>query len=88
MQYSPSQVAEVRFFTRNASSAASQELISLGVKAIDTGISAENFKGVDVFVSVLGEATSLEDRNAYVKAAAEAGVKVYIPTEFGMCVHI
>ncbi|KAG8946363.1 hypothetical protein FRC04_011909 [Tulasnella sp. 424] len=83
-QYYPSQVAEVKFFTRNASSAASQELIGLGVKAIDSGISAENFKGVDVFVSVLGEATSLGDRNAYVKAAAEAGVKVYIPTEFGI----
>ncbi|KIO26433.1 hypothetical protein M407DRAFT_235092 [Tulasnella calospora MUT 4182] len=83
-EYFPSQVAEVKFFTRDASSAASQELIDLGVKAIETGISAESFKNVDVFVSVQGEGTSLEERNAYVKAAGEAGVKVYIPTEFGI----
>ncbi|KAG8921180.1 hypothetical protein FRC01_000377 [Tulasnella sp. 417] len=77
-------VSEIKFFTRDASSAASQELLNLGVKAIDTGISAESFKNVDVFVSVQGEGTSLEERNAYAKAAADAGVKVYIPTEFGI----
>ncbi|KAG8938174.1 hypothetical protein FRC04_009317 [Tulasnella sp. 424] len=82
--YYPSRVAKVKFFTRNARSVAAQELITLGVKAIENGMSAGNVKGIDLFVNVLGEGTSLEDRNAYVNAAAEAGVKTYIPTEFGM----
>ncbi|KAG9046511.1 hypothetical protein FS837_004261 [Tulasnella sp. UAMH 9824] len=84
LEYFPSEIAEVKFFTRDANSAASQELIGLGVEPIETGISAESFKNVDVFVSVQGEGTTLDERNAYVKAAAEAGVKVYIPTEFGI----
>ncbi|KAG9017069.1 hypothetical protein FRB90_001894 [Tulasnella sp. 427] len=83
-EYNPSQVAEVKFFTRNVNSAASQEVIALGVKAVDTGINVESLRGVDVLVSVLGGSTKLEDRNAYAKAAADAGVKVYIPTEFGI----
>lgn len=86
-QYHPASISRVIILTRDPSSAKSKELIDLGAEAVqasDETISAEHLKGVDVLVSALTSTASIESRNKYAKAAADAGVNVYIPPEFGV----
>ncbi|KIO26445.1 hypothetical protein M407DRAFT_74465 [Tulasnella calospora MUT 4182] len=83
-EYSPSQVSSVKFFTRNPSSAGAQELKTLGAEPIEGEVTAAGLKGVDVFISMIGGATDVDYMNKYAKAAVDAGVKVYIPSEFGI----
>jgi len=83
-QFYPSQVGRVVLLTRDASSPAVQELKSQGAEVVEGPISASALKGVDVLVNALGGRPTLDERNAYAKAASEAGVKVYIPSEFGV----
>ncbi|KAG9046509.1 hypothetical protein FS837_004259 [Tulasnella sp. UAMH 9824] len=83
-EYSPSQISKVKFFTRNPSSAGAQELKTLGAEPIEGEVTVDGLKGVDVFISLVGGATDLDYMNKYAKAAVDAGVKVYIPSEFGI----
>ncbi|KAG8921178.1 hypothetical protein FRC01_000375 [Tulasnella sp. 417] len=83
-EYSPSQISSVKFFTRNASSDAAQELKTLGAEPIEGEVTAAALKGTDVFISVIGAATDLDYLNNFAKEAVEAGVKVYIPSEYGI----
>lgn len=84
-KYYPSQVASVKFLTRSVTSSKAKQLIAEGAEAIavDGKPTAESLKGVDVFVNVLGEISEAV-KNAYAKAAVEAGVKVYFPSEYGL----
>ncbi|KAG8899150.1 hypothetical protein FRC01_010644 [Tulasnella sp. 417] len=83
-EYSPSQISSVKFFTRNPSSAGAQELKTLGAEPIKGEVTAAALRGTDVFISVIGGATALDYMNNYAKEAVEAGVKVYIPSEYGI----
>lgn len=83
----PSKIARVIALTRDASSKKAEHLKSLGaevVEASDKTISASQLAGVDVLINTMAYMVSLETRNAYAKAAAEAGVRVYLPNEFGV----
>ncbi|KAG8920077.1 hypothetical protein FRC01_000942 [Tulasnella sp. 417] len=83
-EYSPSQISRVKFFTRNPSSAGAQELKTLGAEPIEGEVTAAALKGTDVFISLIGGATDLDYMNKYAKEAVDAGVKVYIPSEYGI----
>lgn len=83
-EYSPSQISKVKFFTRNPSSAGAQELKTLGAEPIEGEVTAAGLKGVDVFISLIGGAADVDYMNKYAKEAVDAGVKVYIPSEFGI----
>jgi len=82
-QYYPKEVGRVIFFTRDPNSPASQELKALGGEPVQGSISADLLKGVDVLVNSLAGHSSPDLLNEYAKAAVDAGVKVYFPTEFG-----
>lgn len=74
----------VTIFTRDASSDKAQALAKLGAKLSTDPITAQSLAGVDVFVSALPLMRSdPAAREANVQAAAEAGVKVYFPSEYG-----
>lgn len=64
------------------------ELRSQGAEIYDGEINPEALESADAVVNVLGMAASKEVNDNCAKAAAEAGVKVYIPNEFGMCVDM
>lgn len=79
--------------TRDTSSSTSRQLASEGAELVaapgaDLGGSdslAEKLKGVDIVVNALGATDGTPDK-ALSSAAAKAGVMVYFPTEFGVCV--
>lgn len=80
--------SRVLALSRNPSSPVATKLAQLGAETPDASskeklVSA--FKGVDVLINSLGS-TTLEAKNDVAEAAIEAGVAVYFPSEFGMCV--
>ncbi|KAG8909002.1 hypothetical protein FRB99_000105 [Tulasnella sp. 403] len=81
----PEKINPVVVLSRNPESKKAQELKALGaeIALFSEPFDPAVFKGIDVFLSVLGESLSLEERNRNAKAAADGGVKVYIPSEFG-----
>ena len=83
-KYFPSQIKRVIAFTRDPNSKNSQELKALGAELSTGGISAAALKGVDVAINHMPTTVSPEDVDAFASAAAEAGVKVFFPTEFGL----
>ncbi|KAG8953468.1 hypothetical protein FRC04_002310 [Tulasnella sp. 424] len=82
--FNPSQVKRIIVFTRQPSSSTAVELRSQGAEIYDGEITPKALEGVDAVVNVLGMAAPKEVNDSCAKAAAEAGVKVYIPNEFGM----
>jgi len=85
-QYYPSKFGKVIVLTRNPASDKAKALEKHGATLVEVGevISSENLEGVDVVVNALTHDASTEARDAVAKAAAEAKVKVYFPSEFGL----
>ncbi|KAG8925353.1 hypothetical protein FRC00_004065 [Tulasnella sp. 408] len=77
-------VKRVIVFTRQPSSATAKELQAQGAEVYDSDITPKTLEGVDAVVNALGMSASKEVNDNLAKAAAEAGVRVYIPNEFGM----
>jgi len=80
-------IAKLTVLTRNPTSATAQELAKLGanVEAYQEP-ATKQFQGVDVYISTIGPGTNGDGHFAkqdLMEAAAAAGVKVYIPSEFG-----
>lgn len=82
--FRPSQVNRVVVLTRDASSAKVKELQSLGAEIYDGIIDAKALQGIDVVVNTYSQYSPTEVSENLAKAAAEAGVKVYFPSEYGM----
>jgi len=85
-EYHPEKVAKVLFFSRDPASAKAKELVALGAEAVQSAgnsISADQLKGVDVLVAATPTSLTTEDKNAFAKAAVDAGVKVYFAPEYG-----
>jgi len=83
----PISVNRVLILTRDPSSPKAKELEGLGgqiVKLEGDAPKVEQLKGVDVLINCLSHSVPLETKDSYVQAAAEAGVKVYFPSEFGI----
>lgn len=78
----PSQVHRVVIFTRTATSATAQDLKARGAEVIEGAPTVEGFNGIDVFVNVLSDRVPPDARDTYIRAAIEAGVKVYFPNDF------
>lgn len=64
------------------------ELQAQGAEIYGGEISPKALEGVDAVVNALGFAVPKEVNDKLAEAAAAAGVKVYIPTEFGLCVDV
>ncbi|KAG8914161.1 hypothetical protein FRC01_004197 [Tulasnella sp. 417] len=82
--FHPSQVNRVVVLTRDASSAKAQELQSLGAEIYGGPVDAKALQGIDVVVNTYSQYLPPEVSDDLAKAAAEAGVKVYFPSEYGM----
>lgn len=82
----PSQINRVVVLTRDATSAKAQELQSLGAEIYDGTVDANALQGIDVVVNTYSQYSDSDVSENLAKAAAEAGVKVYFPSEYGMCV--
>ncbi|KIO26434.1 hypothetical protein M407DRAFT_24283 [Tulasnella calospora MUT 4182] len=78
----PLQVKRVVAFTRNATSDSAKDLETRGAEVIEGAPTVQDLKGIDVFINVLSDKVSVDVRDTYAQAAAEAGVKVYFPNEF------
>lgn len=80
LSYRPKEISSVKFFTRNASSEKAQHLVGQGAEAIEVegNPAAKDFADADVFVNALPGAPN----DTIMKAALEAGVKVYIPSHY------
>ncbi|KAG8899955.1 hypothetical protein FRB99_006348 [Tulasnella sp. 403] len=81
----PSTVNRVVVLTRSDSSPALKELQAKGaeISVVGDAPTAESLKGVDVLVNALTHFASPQLNEAYARAAKDAGVKVYFPTEYG-----
>ncbi|KIO31693.1 hypothetical protein M407DRAFT_218886 [Tulasnella calospora MUT 4182] len=82
--FNPSRVKRVVVFTRQPTSDIAKELQAQGAEIYDSNITTKALEGVDAVVNVLGMTASKEVNDNVAKTAAEAGVRVYIPNEFGM----
>lgn len=72
--------------THQPSSTTAKELQAQGVEIYDSDITPKTLEGFDAVVNVLGMAASKEVNDTLAQVASEAGVKVYIPNEFGLYV--
>lgn len=81
----PAKIASVKVLTRNPDSAKAKALASYGAEIVKiSNVTAADLKGVDILINTMGHETSDADKNPFGTAAVEAGVKVYIPSEYGM----
>ncbi|KAG8947804.1 hypothetical protein FRC04_010290 [Tulasnella sp. 424] len=85
--YRPSQVNRVVVLSRDDSSPVAQELKALGAEIHTGPVTADTLKGIDVVINAWGFMVPGDIKNALVRAAVEAGVKVYFPSEFGVDPH-
>ncbi|KAG8894336.1 hypothetical protein FRC00_009080 [Tulasnella sp. 408] len=85
--YRPSQVGRVVVLSRDDSSPVALELKALGAEIHTGPVQADTLKGIDVVINALGFMVPGDIKNALVKAAVDAGVKVYFPSEFGADPH-
>lgn len=86
--FNPSQVKRVILLTREPSSGTAVELQAQGAEIYGGEISPNALEGVNAVVNALGFAVPKEVSDKLAEAAAAAGVKVYVPAEFGMCVDV
>lgn len=82
-EYFPGQIKRVIAFTRNPTSEVSLELTAAGAELVVPSPTAATFKDVDVFINSSNPAKD-STQDDYAKAAIDAGVKVYFPSEFGL----
>ena len=82
-EYFPKQVAKVVAFTRDPNSKVALVLKAAGAELVVPAPTPATFKDVDVFVNASNPAkdSAYDD---YAKAAIDAGVNVYFPSEFGL----
>jgi len=82
----PSQISRVIVYTTDANSDKAKAVAKLGAEVVEVKgeYKAEHLKGVDVVVSTLVVKVPKPIFDSVYQAAAEAGVKVYIPSEFGL----
>ncbi|KAG9018159.1 hypothetical protein FRB90_012067 [Tulasnella sp. 427] len=85
--YRPSQVNRVVVLSRDDSSPVAQELKELGAEVHTGTVTVESLKGIDVVINAWGFTVPGEIKDSLVKTAAEAGVRVYFPSEFGVDPH-
>ena len=86
--YFPDKVGRVIGFTRNATSKGAEGLKANGAEIETRTPSVETFRGVDVFINALSTDADPKVWDDYVKAAVDAGVGVYFPSEYGLYVLI
>ncbi|KAL7273859.1 hypothetical protein RUND412_003257 [Rhizina undulata] len=83
------EIACLNILTRNATGIAFEAFKAKGARIYEVDFYnkdsvVEGLKGVDVLISAMGTKGDFEDSNqVLVEAAAEAGVKVYLPSEWG-----
>ncbi|KAG9017074.1 hypothetical protein FRB90_001853 [Tulasnella sp. 427] len=82
--FRPSQVNRVVVLTRDGSSDTAKELKSLGAEIQEGPIDAKALQGIDVVVNAFSQYAAPEVGDNLARAAAEAGVKVYFPSEYGV----
>ncbi|KAG8912108.1 hypothetical protein FRC00_005272 [Tulasnella sp. 408] len=80
----PNQINRVVVLSRDDSSPVAQELKTLGAEIHTGPVKADTLKGIDVVINAWGFTVPGDIKNALVKAAVDAGVKVYFPSEFGV----
>jgi len=81
----PKEIGRVLVITRDPNSAGAQELKADGAEiVVAPAINAEVLKGVDVLINTVTAAIPVEGRNTYAQAAVDAGVKIYVPNDFGI----
>lgn len=85
-QFHPSEIGDVVGFTRDPTSEKSKLLTAAGVDVRATTTDMDVYKGLDVLVNVANAMvpSDWEALDQQVKAAIDAGIKVYIPNEFGL----
>jgi len=80
-------IAKLTVLTRNPNSTVAQGFAKRGVEVVLTQAPLVNhFKNVDVYISTIGPGENLDGHKAkqeLMEAAAAAGVKIYLPSEFG-----
>ncbi|KAG8946289.1 hypothetical protein FRC04_011919 [Tulasnella sp. 424] len=86
--YRPNQVNRVVVLSRDDSSPIAQELKALGAEIHTGPVTTDTLKGIDVVINAWGFTVPGDIKNALVKTAVEAGVKVYFPSEFGVEPHL
>ncbi|KAG8947981.1 hypothetical protein FRC04_010178 [Tulasnella sp. 424] len=82
--FNPSHVKRVIVLTREPSSSTAVELQAQGAEIYGGEISPKALEGVNAVVNALGFAVPKEINDKLAEAAAAAGVRVYVPAEFGM----
>ncbi|KIO27366.1 hypothetical protein M407DRAFT_191683 [Tulasnella calospora MUT 4182] len=82
--YRPGQINRVVVLSRDDSSSVAQELKALGAEIHTGPVQADTLKGIDVVINAWGFMVPGDIKNALVRAAVDAGVKVYFPSEFGV----
>ncbi|KAG8927419.1 hypothetical protein FRC01_007518 [Tulasnella sp. 417] len=85
--YKPSQINRVVILSRDDSSPTAQELKALGAEIYTGPVQADTLRGIDVVINAWGFMVPGDIKDALVKAAVDAGVKVYFPSEFGVDPH-
>ena len=93
-QFRPS-FKEVGLLTSNTSSEAAQKFASQGAKTVGVNYSDEKsilsaIHGVDVLINSLGGSVKgFPAKNALMEAAVkDGGIKVYLPSEYGIGLHL
>lgn len=84
-RFYPQQVSRVVILTRNPESDMAQALKAKGAEPIAAEPKAESFKGVEVFINTASSHNPEEWKtfDEYTKAAVDAGVKVFFPSDVG-----
>lgn len=79
-------MSKVKVLTRRPDSDKAKALAGYGAELVPLGdtVTADDLRGVDALINCLGHDASAAVKNTYGKAAAEANVKLYLPSEFGV----
>lgn len=80
----PKVIGRVLVLTRDATSPNALELQSDGAEIYAGAPASDVLKGIDVAVDIIKAEAGEDVHNAFAKAAADAGVKIYFPAEYGL----